>query len=94
MDAPGRPTLVTANTVVSALPATAFSIIVGVAGAGQTIKLHDCTTVGAAAAGNEKFRIATDAVGDFDFGNAGAYFEKGIVAIVSGGTPVATVVAG
>lgn len=93
MDAPGRPKLVTASAVVSASPASVFSVTVGVLAASQTIKLHDCTTTGAAAAGNEKFRIATDAVGNVPI-PGGAFFESGVVAIVSGGTPVATVVVG
>ena len=93
MDVPGRPTLVTATAVISAVPATVLAFIVGVAAAGQTVKLHDCKTTGAAGAGNEKMRIATDAVVSLPVG-AGAYFENGIVAVVSGGTPVATVVAG
>jgi hypothetical protein len=94
MDAPGRPTLVTASAVVSAVPAVLSAVVVGVLAASQTIKLHNCKTTGAASGGNEMVRIATDAVGDFDFGPLGAYFDTGIVAIVSGGTPVATVVAG
>lgn len=90
MEVPGRPTLVTATAVISAKPGSVTSVIVGVVAAGQTIKLHDCTSTGAAGAGNEKFRIATDAVGSFPIPD-GAYFEKGVVAVVSGGTPIATV---
>lgn len=93
MDAPGRPTLVTTTAVVSAVPASVFGVVVGVLAGTQTIKLHDCTTTGAASAGNEKFRIATDAVGSIPI-IGGAYFEKGVVAVVSGGTPVATVITG
>lgn len=93
MNAPGRPVLVTASAVVSAVPTSVTSITVGVLAASQTIKLHDCITTGAAAAGNEKFRIATDAVGNIPIPK-GAFFALGVVAIVSGGTPVATVVIG
>ena len=91
MDAPGRPTLITATAVLSAKPAALTAIAVTAASAGQTIKIHDCTTTGAAAAGNEKFRLTTDAVQSVPM-DEGAYFELGIVAVVSGGTPVATAV--
>lgn len=94
MGIPGRGVLVTATAVVSANPATVSAVVIGVLAASNTIKLHNCKTTGAAAAGNEVARIATDTVGDFDFGNLGAYFDQGVVAVVSGGSPVATVVLG
>jgi hypothetical protein len=94
VNVPARPILVTSSAVVSAVPATAYSTAVGVASAGQTLKLHDCGAIGDAAAGNEKVRLATDAVGNVDFGNAGAFFAVGITAVLSGAGAVASVVVG
>lgn len=88
---PGIPTNVTASAVVSANPTVLHFVNVGVVAAGQTIKLHDCTTVGAAAAGNLKATVALDAVGSYAFE---ALFRDGLVAVVSGGSPAVSIVAG
>ena len=89
--AAGIAQLVTATAVVQAGPCAVSNIIIGVPSAGQTIKLHDCKTTGAAASGNELVRIATDTVGSYFID---ARFAVGCVAVVSGGSPIATVVAG
>ena len=86
-----RPVLVTASAVVSAIPATVGSLIVGIAAAGATVKLHNCTTTGAAAAGNLVGTFATDAVNPVFID---AYFDVGIVVIVSGGTQSITITVG
>jgi hypothetical protein len=90
----GVPVHVTATAVVSANPTTLFGAVVGVAAAGQTLKLHDCAATGDAAAGNLKSTIALDGVEDFQFGTDGASFRVGLVAVVSGGTPDITVIVG
>lgn len=87
----GRPILVTATAVLAASPAKVGNVNLGVAAAGQTIKLHDCAATGDAAAGNLKGTFATDAVFGWELD---AYFAVGVVAVVSGGTPVATVTVG
>lgn len=80
----GRPVHVTASAVVFGAPADVGVLNVGVAAAGQTVKLHDCVTVGAASAGNLQGTFALDAVNSWFID---AFFAVGVVAIVSGGTP-------
>jgi hypothetical protein len=92
--APARPTRVTASTVVSATSTTLYHVIVGVAAATQTVKLHDCAAVGDASAGNLKATIDLATVNAYPFGPPGAYFAVGLVAVVSGGSPDISIVAG
>jgi hypothetical protein len=88
----GSPTRVTANAVVSASPGYVSTVTVGHADAGQTLKLHNCATVGAAANGNCMFTIPLDTPQAWYLGEGGVHFDVGVVAIVSGGTPDCTVV--
>lgn len=90
----GVPVHVTATAVVSPVPCTLFGVLVGVAAAGQTVKLHDCAATGDAAAGNLKATIALDAVDSYPVGTDGASFRVGLVAVISGGTPDITAVIG
>lgn len=91
MRAGGNPTRFAASAVIAAHPTTLRQVVVGVVAAGQTVKFHDCTSTGAAAAGNLKATIALDGVVSVELG---ALFRDGLVAIVSGGTPDITVVTG
>ena len=86
----GTPAHVTASAVVFAGRAQLRSVVVGTAASGQTVKLHNCATTGAAASGNLVAQIDLGAAGSYLFGDA--VFDAGIVAIVSGGTPDITVV--
>lgn len=88
---PGRPFHITASAVIFAGPATVENLNVGMLAAGQTVKLHNCATVGAAGAGNLIGTFALDAVTGW---HLNAFFDVGVVAIVSGGTPDITIVAG
>lgn len=91
MNAAGNPKNLAATAVVAAHPTTLRTVTVGVVAAGQTLKLHDCTTTVAAAAGNLRSTIALDAVGSYVFDAA---FRDGLVAVVSGGTPDICIVSG
>lgn len=91
MNPAANPVRVTATAVVAGHSTTLQRVVVGVVAAGQTLKLHDCATTGAASAGNTKATIALDAVGCYEFRAA---FRDGLVAVVSGGTPDITVMVG
>lgn len=85
--------IVDVNTdgVVSANPATVHGVVIGTEVAAQTLKLHDCATEAAAAAGNLVTTLKLDTRGSVPIC---VRFTKGVVAILSGGTPDLTIVWG
>lgn len=85
----GTPKYLTASAVVAARPATVGSVVVGVAAAAQTVKLHNCLAVVDAAPGN---LVATLSLAAAQTYVLDALFTVGVVAVVSGGTPEITVV--
>lgn len=79
-----RPVNVTATAVVQAGITRLRALNVGIAAAGQTVKLHDCAATGDASTGNRKATIALDTAQSWHWEDA--TFYVGLVAVVSGGT--------
>jgi hypothetical protein len=90
----GRPFPITGTSddgLVQLGPCDLLAVVVGTELASGTLALHDCASEGAAAAGNKKLTIKLDTREDFEFGPAGARFDTGLVAIVSGACSVMVV---
>lgn len=92
MGAPGRPFPLTATGAVglAGRRQTLFAIVVNKAVASGTIAVYN----GASAAGTLIGTLAMDTVGDFNYGNSGAFFDAGIWIVLTGASPDITVVAG
>lgn len=88
----GTPIRITASAVIATGPFVVNNVNVGVPATGQTLKLHNCTSVGAASSGNQLFTFALDdPQGSW---NLDARFDVGVVAIISGGSPDVTLTVG
>jgi len=90
----GRPFHITGTSddgLVQRGPVDLLAVVIGSELAAGTLDLHDCASEGDAAAGNRKLRIKLDSREDFEFGPAGARFDTGLVAIVSGSCDVMVV---
>jgi hypothetical protein len=90
----GRPFHITGTAddgLVQRGPVDLLAVVVGTELGAGTLALHDCAATGDAAAGNLRLTIKLDSRDDFEFGPAGARFDTGLVAIVSGACDVMVV---